>query len=111
MSFPAIGLRKRSFRRAGTMPLSTILGSPLHNRCKFGVKKDGSTLTIPGAGFNGIAATISAAASAKKMRARSNDGKQCAATFASFRRIARRAICAAAGGNDRHFSSGLTTAE
>src|SRR5262249_34856896 len=92
-------------------PLSTILASPLHNRCQFGVKKDRSTLTIPGAGFNGIAAIISAAASARKMRARSNDGKQCAAIFIRFRRIAPRAICAAAGSNDRRFSSGLTTVE
>src|SRR5205823_11676797 len=111
MSFPAIGLRKRSSRRIGTMPLSTILASPLVNRYRFGVRRGGSTPRTRGAGFSGIAVITLAAASPGKMRGRSNDGKQCAATFGRFRRTVNLAICAAAGDNDRRFSNGLTTVE
>src|SRR5271166_2243648 len=111
MSFPAIGSQRRNSPPTATILLSTISASQPVSRYRFGVKRGGSTLTIHAAGFNGIAAITSGAAYIQKMRGRSDDGKRWSVTFARLKRIANPAICAADGGNDRRFSSGLMTVE
>jgi hypothetical protein len=75
------------------------------------LRKDGFIPTIRVAGFNGIVAITSGAAFVRKMLGRSDDGRRCSATFASFRRIANPAICAVDVGNDKRCSSGLMTVE
>src|SRR5215469_8500277 len=109
-SFQATGSRTRSSRRAGAMPLSTTLAFSPVSRYRFGARRGGSILTTRGAGFNGIAATISAAAYLAKTHGRLDDGKPCVVTFVRFRRTASPAICAAVRGNGRRFSNGLMTA-
>jgi hypothetical protein len=92
-------------------PSLNYFGVSAGQRCQFGLRKDGFTPTIRVAGFNGIVAITSGAAYLRKMLARSDDGRRCSATFATFRRIANPAICAVDVGNDKRCSSGLMTVE
>jgi hypothetical protein len=111
MSFPEIGLQRRNSRRIDTILPSTISASRPVSRYRFGVKKDGSTPTIRGAGFSGIVAITLGAVYMGKMHGRSDDGRRCSVIFASFKRIANPAIYVVDDGNDKRCSSGRMTVE
>lgn len=81
------------------------------SRFTYGEKRDGFTLTIRAVGFNGIAAITWAVACPKRINAKSNVGRQCAAMSSKFDAIANLGIFSAADDSGRPYSIGLMTAE
>ena len=108
--FPADWFARRSCRRRGGIPRSTISASTPASRFPNGGARAGSTPTTRAAGSNGIAVTISAGAWRKKTRGRSSAGRRCAATSRRFAAIAKPAIPSAGRASARRCCIGPTTA-
>jgi hypothetical protein len=79
------------------------------NRCLYGARTDGYTLTIRAADFNGTADIILAAERRKKTFDRSGGGRQCEGTSDRSSFTANRETKPAANANDRPFFTGPTT--
>src|SRR5450830_1449342 len=80
------------------------------SRCRNGSAKAGSIRTIRAAGSSGIAAITWAAAWRTRTPARSDAGRQSAATCGKSRKTVSRAICPAAQDNGRRCCTGPMTA-
>ena len=91
-----------------SIPRSTTSASMPANRCLYGARTDGYTLTIRAAGFNGTADIILAAERRKKTFDRLGGGRQCEGTSDRLNFTANRVTRPAANANDRPFFTGHT---